>query len=79
MCIKTLYEFILTKNIILPANHNAINFKGEEEEYDFDSQFNRHSGEEKSGSNSHKEPKKDKYHYDEDLEQGILYNISIYE
>jgi len=44
---------------------------GEEEEYDFDSQFNRHSGEEKSGSNSHKEPNKDKYHYDEDLEQEI--------
>jgi len=42
-----------------------------EEEYDFDSQFNHHSGGEKSGSNSHKEPKKDKYHYDEDLEQEI--------
>ena len=79
MCIKTFYEFILTKILILPANHNSINFKGEEEEYDFDSQFNRHSGEKKSVSNSHKESKDDKYHNDGDLEKGILYKISIYE
>jgi len=44
----------------------------EEEEYDFDSQFNRdHSGEKKSVSNSHKESKDDKYHYDGDLEKEV--------
>ena len=71
MSFETLYEFILTKNITLPVNHNSINLKGEKEEYDFDSLFNHNSVEDESGSISNKESKENKYSNKGDLKQNV--------
>ena len=79
MSFKTLYEFILIKNITLLVNHNSINLKGEVDEYDMHSLFYRDSVEDKSESISNKESKENKYSNKGDLKQGIKYNISIKE
>ena len=78
MGFKTLYV-LLAKNIFLPVNHNSINLKGKEDEYDFESLFDHDSVEDKSGSISNKESKENEHSNKGYLKQGIKYKISIKE